>query len=65
MFYNKSSEEDNKAIKATRTAGNSVLDGQANRSSTFVPDVDEDDGGESEVILENIDRQGSKITQKR
>lgn len=55
MFYNKSSDEENKGAKVIRTAGNSVLDGEVQRS-TFVPDVDEDDGAESEVILENIDR---------
>lgn len=54
MFYNKSSDEENKVGKATRTAGNSVLENEGNRSSTFVED--EEDGGESEVILENIDR---------
>lgn len=65
MFYSQNSEEPEKKAAKARTAGPSALaDGSAPRSG-FVPGAEEDDGADSDVILENIDRQGSKIASKR
>jgi len=65
MFYSKNSEEAEKKAPKSRTAGPSALDDGPAPLSTFAPAVEEDDGAESDVILENIDRQGSKIASKR
>lgn len=65
MFYSKNSEDADKKAPKVRTAGPSALEDGPAQQSTFALDADEDDGAESDVILENIDRQGSKIAPKR
>ena len=65
MFYSQNSEETDKKGPKARTAGPSALEDDPAPRSTFAPATEEDDGAESDVILENIDRQGSKIAPKR
>jgi hypothetical protein len=65
MFYSKNSEDADKKAPKGRTAGPSALEEGPAQQSVFALDVEEDDGADSDVILENIDRQGSKIAPKR
>jgi hypothetical protein len=65
MFYSQNSEEPDKKPAKARTAGPSALEDDLLPRSAFAPGVEEDDGAESDVILETIDRQGSKIAPKR
>ena len=65
MFYSQNSEEAEKKVTKARTTGPSALEDGPAPLSAFSPANEEDDGAESDVILENIDRQGSKIAPKR
>ena len=56
MFYSQNSEELEKKAPKARTTGPSALDGSPAPLSAFAPAPEEDDGAESDVILENIDR---------
>ena len=56
MFYSKNSEDADKKAPKARTAGPSALEDGPAQQSTFALDADEDDGADSDVILENIDR---------
>jgi len=65
MFYSQASDDGDKKGRKARTAGPSALEDGPAPLSAFAPAPEEDDGAESDVILENIDRQGSKIAPKR
>jgi len=65
MFYSQNSEEPDKKAPKARAAGVSALGDGPAPLSAFAPAAEEDDGAESDVILENLDRQGSKIAPKR
>ena len=56
MFYSQNSEEPEKKAPKARTTVPSALDGSPAPLSAFAPAPEEDDGAESDVILENIDR---------